>query len=110
MTHKLSLPTLLLLAALPLAAIANEPATANPPARESAGEYIDDTAITTKVKTAFVKDKTVKAMDVKVETYKGTVQLSGFADSGTAIDRAQQLASAVPGVKAVRNDIRLKQP
>ncbi|HJV92268.1 MAG TPA: BON domain-containing protein [Azonexus sp.] len=112
MKHKISLSTLLLLGVLPLAAIANDPApaTGNPPAKESAGEYIDDTAITAKVKAAFVKDKTVKATEVKVETFKGTVQLSGFASSSAAIERATQLANEVAGVKAVRNDIRLKQP
>lgn len=97
MKHQLSLPTLLLLAALPLAAIANEPATANPPAKESAGEYIDDTAITAKVKAAFIKDKTVKAMDVKVETYKGTVQLSGFADSVPPSTAPSSLPVRYPG-------------
>ena len=112
MKHKISLSTLLLLGALPLGAIANEPAppTGNPPAKESPGEYIDDTAITTKVKAAFLKDKEVKATEVKVETFKGTVQLSGFATSSAAIERAAQLAGQVPGVKMVRNDIRLKQP
>lgn len=78
------------------------------PAKESTGEYIDDSTITTKVKTAFVNDKTVDAMDVKVETFKGTVQLSGFADSTAEIERAGQIAAKVGGVKAVRNDIRLK--
>ena len=114
MKHKISLSTLLLLGALPLGAIANEPAQTpaggNPPAKESTGEYIDDAAITTKVKAAFINDKEVKATEVKVETYKGTVQLSGFASNSKAIERAVQLASNVPGVKSVRNDIRLKQP
>ena len=77
-------------------------------AKESTGEYIDDSTITTKVKAAFVSDKTVDAMDVKVETFKGTVQLSGFADSSAEIERAAQIAAKVAGVKAVRNDIRLK--
>jgi osmotically-inducible protein OsmY len=78
------------------------------PAKESTGEYIDDSTITTKVKAAFVSDKAVDAMDVKVETFKGTVQLSGFADSSAEIERATQIAAKVAGVKAVRNDIRLK--
>ena len=78
------------------------------PAKESTGEYIDDSTITTKVKTAFVNDKTVNAGDVQVETFKGTVQLSGFADNSTEIQRAGQIAAKVPGVKSVRNDIRLK--
>lgn len=83
-------------------------ACAGDPARESTGEYIDDATITTKVKAAFVKDPKVDALDVKVETFKGSVQLSGFADSSEVIDRAVELARTTPGVKAVKNDIRLK--
>ena len=79
------------------------------PTRESTGEYIDDTAITTKVKAAFVQDKTVSAGDIVVETFKGRVQLSGFADNQAEIERAVRVASQVPGVKSVRNDIRLKK-
>lgn len=78
------------------------------PTQESTGEFIDDSAITTKVKAAFVQDKTVDATDIKVDTFKGTVQLSGFADDHTEIERAVQIASKVPGVKSVRNDIQLK--
>jgi len=78
------------------------------PTKESTGEYIDDSTITTKVKAAFVSDKGVDATDVKVETFKGTVQLSGFADSSAEIERAAQIAAKVAGVKGVRNDIRLK--
>lgn len=78
------------------------------PSKESTGEYIDDTAITARVKAAFVKDSEVKATNIKVDTFKGTVQLSGFADSRAEIDRAVRTASQVPGVKAVTNDIRLK--
>ena len=74
----------------------------------SLGETIDDSWITTKVKGAFVEDKTVKAMDVQVETFKGTVQLSGFASSSNEINRAVELARSIKGVKAVKNDIRLK--
>lgn len=76
--------------------------------KESAGEYVDDSVITTKVKSAFVEDKTVSALNIKVETFKGTVQLSGFANSQTEIQRAVDLARNVKGVKAVKNDIRLK--
>lgn len=79
------------------------------PTRESTGEYIDDTAITTKVKAAFVRDKVVSAGDISVETFKGSVQLSGFADSPSEIEQAVRVASQVPGVKSVRNDIRLKK-
>lgn len=111
MKHKIKLSTLLLISILPLGAIADEAVQPTPPpTKESAGEYIDDAAITAKVKAAFIKDKEVKATEVKVETYKGTVQLSGYAGSSAAIERAAQLAGKVPGVKMVRNDIRLKQP
>lgn len=78
------------------------------PTRESTGEYIDDSVITTKVKAAFVEDKTVNALDIKVVTFKGTVQLSGFANSPQEIDRAVQIARGVKGVTSVKNDIRLK--
>ena len=78
------------------------------PTRESTGEYIDDGVITTKVKSAFVADKTVSALDIKVETFKGQVQLSGFANTQHEIDRAAELARGVKGVQSVKNDIRLK--
>lgn len=78
------------------------------PTRESTGEFIDDSVITTKVKAAFVEDKTVNALDIKVVTFKGTVQLSGFANNPQEIDRAVQIARGVKGVTAVKNDIRLK--
>jgi hyperosmotically inducible protein len=76
--------------------------------RESTGEYVDDASITTKVKAAFVKDPVVKALDVKVETFKGAVQLSGFVDTAEQKDRAQQLAAGVQGVSSVKNNIALK--
>ncbi|MCM2308093.1 MAG: BON domain-containing protein [Sulfuritalea sp.] len=78
------------------------------PTKESTGEYVDDSVITTKVKSAFIQDKDVKATDIKVETFKGVVQLSGFVASRAEVEKASQVASQVPGVKAVRNDIRLK--
>ena len=78
------------------------------PNRESPGQYVDDAAITTKVKAEFVADKTVDAANIKVETYKGTVQLSGFAKSQAEINKAVQIARNVTGVKSVKNDILLK--
>lgn len=78
------------------------------PSRESTGEFFDDSVITTKIKAAFVQDRDVKATDIQVETFKGNVQLSGYADSNGEIERAGQLAGTVAGVKSVRNDIRLK--
>jgi osmotically-inducible protein OsmY len=72
--------------------------------REGTGEYIDDSMITTKVKAAFAGDPTVKATQVQVETFKGTVQLSGFVDSRESAQRAVELARGVKGVKSVKND------
>src|SRR3954469_19665640 len=76
--------------------------------RESTGEYIDDATLTTKVKAAFVKDPVVKAIDVKVDTFKGAVQLSGFVDTADQKARAEQIAAGVQGVTSVKNNITLK--
>ncbi len=78
------------------------------PTRESTGEYFDDAAITAKVKTALLADKQVSGLAVNVETFKGTVQLSGFASTEAERERAAQVASGVKGVKSVKNDVRLK--
>lgn len=83
---------------------------ASGPNTASTGEYIDDSVITTRVKSAFVQDEQVNALDIKVQTYKGRVQLSGFADDPKAIERAETIARKTPGVKSVANDIRLKSP
>jgi osmotically-inducible protein OsmY len=92
-------------AILGLALVAGCASTAK---QESTGEYLDDTTLTTKVKAKFVDDKAVSAMNINVETFKGTVQLSGFANSQAEADRAVQIARATEGVKSVKNDIRLK--
>jgi osmotically-inducible protein OsmY len=76
--------------------------------RQSTGEYIDDTAITAKVKSSFVSDDTVKALDVQVETFRGVVQLSGFVDDINQKSRAEQIARSTNGVRDVRNNIQLK--
>jgi osmotically-inducible protein OsmY len=78
------------------------------PTRESTGEYIDDSVITTKVKTAFVEDKAVSALNIKVVTFKGAVQLSGFANNPQEVNRAVEIARNVKGVTSVDNDIRVK--
>lgn len=69
------------------------------------GEVIDDSAITTKVKSALLAEKDVNSFDIKVKTFDGTVQLSGFVDSKWQIDKAVQVASAVNGVQKVMNDL-----
>jgi osmotically-inducible protein OsmY len=79
-------------------------ACAPTPTREGTGEYIDDSVITGKVKAAFAADPTVKATQVQVETFKGTVQLSGFVDSRESAQRAVEIARSVKGVQSVKND------
>lgn len=76
--------------------------------KRSTGEYIDDASITTKVKSAFAADPTVSAMDVKVKTYKGVVQLSGFVDTAEQAQKAEEIAEDVQGVVSVQNDIIVK--
>ena len=76
--------------------------------RKSTGEVIDDAAITTKVKTALIRDDTLSAFDINVETYKGTVQLSGFVESREDVERAEEVAGGVRGVVNVRNDLRVQ--
>ena len=76
--------------------------------RQSTGEYIDDAAITTKVKAEFVKDDTVKALQVSVDTFKGVVQLSGFVDYAVQKARAGEIARSITGVIDVRNNITVK--
>lgn len=78
------------------------------PTRESTGEYIDDTVITTKVKAAFAKDKTVSAMAISVETFKGVVQLSGFVNTALEKTAAENVARGVNGVQSVVNNITVK--
>jgi len=81
---------------------------ASTPTRESTGEYVDDSTITAKVKAALVKDPVVKALDVKVETFKGVVQLSGFVNSEAERTQAGNVAASVNGVASVKNNIVVK--
>ena len=76
--------------------------------KESTGEYVDDSWITSKVKTAFVKDKSLKASEINVETYKGTVQLSGFVGDPGDVSHAAEVARSVKGVTSVKNDLHVK--
>ena len=105
---KLSLRSLASLAALLGGIALAQSGCSSTSTKESTGEYIDDAAISTKVKTALIKDPVVKATDVKVETFKGTVQLSGFVDTAEQKARAEQIAAGVRGVTSVRNNIALK--
>lgn len=76
--------------------------------QEGTGEYIDDTVITSKVKTAVLSEPSLKSAEINVETFKGVVQLSGFVGSQAEITKAAELARNVSGVKSVKNDMRLK--
>jgi osmotically-inducible protein OsmY len=76
--------------------------------QSSTGEYVDDSVITTKVKSLLAEDDFLKSFKISVETYKGTVQLSGFVNSQQAVDKAGQIASSVKGVKSVKNDLIVK--
>ena len=75
---------------------------------ESTGEYLDDSVITTKVKTALLRCPLVSGMDVHVETFKNRVQLSGFVDEMKQVEQAITLTREVAGVGLVENRMSLK--
>jgi len=76
--------------------------------QESTGEYVDDSVITTKVKSLLAADDFLKSFQIGVETFKGTVQLSGFVGSQKAVDKAVEIARSVNGVKSIKNDLIVK--
>ena len=76
--------------------------------RESTGQYVDSAAITTKVKTAILQDPDLKVMQIKVTTFKGKVQLSGFVDTPELKTKAGKVAGSVEGVRDVENDLKVK--
>ena len=98
-----SLMVLLLAVVATLAA-----ACAATPTQESTGGYIDDSTITAKVKTNLAQDSKVSATDVHVKTYKGVVDLSGFANSKSEISEAGLVAGQVSGVTSVHNNLIVK--
>jgi osmotically-inducible protein OsmY len=75
---------------------------------ESTGQYIDDSAITTKVKAAVFDEPKLKTLQINVKTFKGIVQLSGFVDSAQSVAKAGEVAGRVEGVKEVKNDLVVK--
>ena len=81
---------------------------AGTPTKEGTGEYVDDTVITTKVKAAIFNEPSLKSAEINVETFKGTVQLSGFVSSRADINKAVEVARGVKGVTSVKNDMRVK--
>ena len=81
---------------------------ASTPTRESTGEYVDDSVITTKVKSLLAADDFLKSFQIGVETYKGVVQLSGFVNNQKAVDKAIEITRSVQGVKSIKNDLIVK--
>lgn len=76
--------------------------------RESTGQYVDDTVITTKVKAAIFNEATLKTLQINVKTYQGVVQLSGFVDSAQSVKKAGEVARGVENVLSVKNDLIVK--
>ena len=76
--------------------------------QETVGAYIDDTGITTLVKSRFVENKQVDAAAISVETLNGTVMLSGFAKSSLERNTAENIARGVNGVRMVKNEIAVR--
>jgi hyperosmotically inducible protein len=88
----------------------NKPSTTTslPPASTTVGTEIDDSVVTTRVKSALLADADIKSFDFKVETRKGEVLLSGFVDNQAQLDRASTVAREVAGVKSILNHVSLK--
>ena len=88
----------------------NKPAdsTGAPAPSITVGTEIDDGVVTTRVKSALLADADIKGLDIKVETRKGEVMLSGFVDSQTQIDRAVTLTRTLEGVKSIDNKLSQK--
>lgn len=76
--------------------------------KESTGEYIDDSVLTTKVKAEIFNDPELKVFQINVETFKGEVQLSGFVNSSKVSARAVEVARSVKGVQSVKNSLIVK--
>lgn len=101
-TFKKSLVLMMMSAALMTSACVSSPS------QESTGQYIDDSAITAKVKAAIFNDPSLKLMEITVVTFRGEVQLSGFVGSIEQAKRAVEVAKTVKGVESVKNDMRVK--
>jgi len=76
--------------------------------KQAASRGADDSWITSRIKTAFVKDKTLNASDINVETNNGAVQLSGFVNDPGDLSHAAEVAGGIEGVTSVSNDLRVK--
>ena len=76
--------------------------------RDSTGQYVDDSVITTKVKSALLGDEVIKSFAISVETVKGDVQLSGFVNTQAQKDAAGKDAAGVPNVQRIHNNLIVK--
>jgi osmotically-inducible protein OsmY len=81
---------------------------ASTPSQESTGEFMDDSLITSRVKAALFDEPSLKSFEIRVETFKGRVQLSGFVGTQAQIEKAVEVARKVQGVTQVSNDMRIK--
>lgn len=97
---------LLIAAVLGSTAMAGCTATAT---KQSTGQVVDDSMVTAKLKAKLIDDPVTKAYQINVDTFKGTVQLSGFVDSTEARSRATELAKATDGVKDVKNSLQIRK-
>lgn len=97
---------LIVAAVLGTAGVAGCAATAD---RASTGQTIDDSVITTKIKAKLIEDPVTKAHEISVETFKGTVQLSGFVETAAESAQAARIANSVDGVKNVKNSLVLRK-
>jgi len=84
------------------------PGCASTSSHESTGEYVDDAAITTRVKTAIFDEPGLKVLQINVATTKRVVQLSGFVKTRADMNKAVDVASGIQGVRSVDNDLKLK--
>lgn len=108
MKKSLHLLTLVAALGIPAAVATFNSGCAATRTRESTGEYIDDRAISTKVKTALLRDKEVSGFAVEVNVFRGVVQLGGFVDTDAQRQRAEEIARSVAGVQSVQNNITVK--
>jgi osmotically-inducible protein OsmY len=75
---------------------------------KTVGETIDDTTITTRVKTAMLNDPAVGGLRIDVDTFKGAVTLSGRVKSQGEHDQALAIARSVNGVTDVKDALQIE--
>ena len=97
-----------LIAAMTALILLGAPGCAVTRGQETVGAYVDDTGITTLIKSRYVESKRVDASSIRVETLNGTVMLSGFAKSADERNTADSIARGVNGVKMVKNEIVIR--